>query len=71
MINYNSIAKDVEPKKQKLRGAEERLESTMASLAVVKARLAEVMERIDALEAKYTEAASRKEELTNEGELTI
>jgi dynein heavy chain, axonemal len=66
MYTYFFVAKNVEPKKAKLREAQESLDATMASLALVKARLKGVEDKIAELEAGFNAANGEKERLAKE-----
>ena len=66
MYKYYHVARDVEPKKQALAGAEAELEVVMAALKEKQAILKEVEDRIEALEANYTGAITKKESLQKE-----
>uniref|UniRef100_A0A4W3IMR6 Dynein axonemal heavy chain 1 n=1 Tax=Callorhinchus milii TaxID=7868 RepID=A0A4W3IMR6_CALMI len=68
MHKYHFIAKAVEPKRQALLEAQEDLAVTQQILEEAKARLAGVEDGIAALEAKYLDCVSKKEELENKCE---
>mgnify|MGYP000067473068 CR=1 FL=1 len=63
MYKYYHVARDVEPKKKRLREAQETLDKTLAKLNEAKARLKAVMDRLDELERNFNEAMARKEQL--------
>jgi len=56
MHTYYHVARNVEPKRQKLAAAQATLDVTMAKLAIVKASLAEVEAKIATLEANFKKA---------------
>ncbi len=62
-FKYHTVAKEVEPKKQALRAAEESLAVTMATLEDAKQRLSAVNERLSQLEANFSKSNAEKEEL--------
>eukprot|EP01028_Stygiella_incarcerata_P009150 TRINITY_DN426_c0_g1_i1.p1 TRINITY_DN426_c0_g1~~TRINITY_DN426_c0_g1_i1.p1 ORF type:complete len:4140 (-),score=1088.60 TRINITY_DN426_c0_g1_i1:191-12610(-) len=63
MVKYHHVSRAVEPKRQRLAGAEKELNETMARLEDARARLKDVEERIADLEAKYDSAVKKKDEL--------
>eukprot|EP01029_Cantina_marsupialis_P009143 TRINITY_DN2137_c0_g4_i1.p1 TRINITY_DN2137_c0_g4~~TRINITY_DN2137_c0_g4_i1.p1 ORF type:complete len:4119 (-),score=1448.16 TRINITY_DN2137_c0_g4_i1:93-12449(-) len=63
MHKYHHVAKAVEPKKQKLREAQESLDKTMAALNDAKGRLKAVQDKIGELEEQYSKAVGEKERL--------
>lgn len=63
MHKYHFVAKNVEPKRQKLKQAQEELAETQRILDAAKSRLQEVQEGIATLQAKYEECVRKKEEL--------
>ncbi|XP_059505480.1 dynein axonemal heavy chain 1 [Stegostoma tigrinum] len=68
MHKYHFIAKAVEPKRQALREAQEDLDITQKILEEAKSRLEDVELGIAALEAKYLDCITKKEELENKCE---
>lgn len=56
----------VEPKRQALRGAQEELAATMASLAEAQAKLKAVEEKINLLTSQFEEAMAKKEALAKQ-----
>ncbi|GIQ91055.1 dynein heavy chain, partial [Kipferlia bialata] len=66
MDKYHHVAKNVEPKRQKLAAAKVELAETQASLAETQAKLEAVMGSIAALEAHFAEQLARKEELARQ-----
>ncbi|XP_067907506.1 dynein axonemal heavy chain 1 [Heterodontus francisci] len=68
MHKYHFIAKAVEPKRQALREAQEDLDVTQKILEEAKSRLAGVELGIAALETKYLDCVTKKEELENKCE---
>ncbi|XXQ30104.1 AAA+ ATPase domain-containing protein [Plasmodiophora brassicae] len=66
MFTYDTVAKNVEPKRIALRAAEQELERVNAALAEAVARLQSVEGRIAALEANYMAAVQKKEALASE-----
>ncbi|KAK3096562.1 hypothetical protein FSP39_001310 [Pinctada imbricata] len=63
MHKYHFVAKNVEPKRQALKQAQEELAETQRILDAAKSRLQEVQEGIATLQAKYEECVRKKEEL--------
>jgi dynein axonemal heavy chain len=63
MYNYYHVSREVEPKRQRLRDAEQVLDVVMTALKEAKAKLQMVMERIATLETNYEKAVTQKEEL--------
>uniref|UniRef100_UPI00398EE5C8 dynein axonemal heavy chain 1 isoform X2 n=1 Tax=Pristiophorus japonicus TaxID=55135 RepID=UPI00398EE5C8 len=68
MHKYHFIAKAVEPKRQALHEAQADLDMTQKILEEAKRRLEEVENGIAALEAKYLDYVTKKEELENKCE---
>ncbi|CBZ56170.1 Dynein heavy chain 1, axonemal, related [Neospora caninum Liverpool] len=64
MVCYYNVAKAVEPKRAKLRQAEEELRVTTHNLNVAKARLQEVESKIARLAEEFAVAMQKKEQLT-------
>ena len=56
----------VEPKREQLRGAEEKLKSAEDQLAEKKAVLQEVLDLLNKLESDYNKARKEKEDLENQ-----
>ncbi|KAL1764434.1 dynein heavy chain 1, axonemal, partial [Sigmodon hispidus] len=63
MHKYHFVAKDVEPKRQALREAQDDLEVTQRILEEAKQHLREVEDGIAMMQAKYRECVAKKEEL--------
>ena len=63
MHKYDKVAKEVEPKRQALRAAQEELDVLTQRLNKLRAQLKAVEDKIAELEAKFTEAVAKKEEL--------
>lgn len=61
---YYHVAKNVAPKREKLKEAQQSLEKTMKALEEAKARLKGVEDSIAELERQFKESESKKEELT-------
>ena len=68
MHKYHNVAKNVEPKRIKLREASEKLEIVKKQLAAAKARLTEVQDRIADMEAKFTAMVAKKKQLEDKAE---
>lgn len=66
MHTYYFIARDVEPKRQKLASAQTELDETNASLAAAQHSLAEVTKKLNDLEVAFDEAISTKQRLEGE-----
>jgi dynein heavy chain, axonemal len=69
MHTYYFVAKNVEPKKAKLREAQASLDATMEKLTAVKARLKEVLDKLAELERNLANANAEKERLEKEAAL--
>lgn len=63
MVVYDRVAKNIEPKKQALREAEESLATTMNQLAVKKAALQAVLDRVAGLQRTLRETEAKKADL--------
>ena len=68
MHKYHHVAKNVEPKRQRLAQAKEELAVTMAQLDNAKARLKEVKDRIAEMQAKFDAMVSKKQQLEDKAE---
>ena len=68
MFTYHHVAKAVEPKRQKLRAAEEELEISNAKLAKAQAQLKEVNDKIAKLEADFDAAMAKKDQLEKDSD---
>ena len=68
MHTYYFVAKEVEPKKAKLKGAQEELAETNAMLAAAQKKLKAVNDKIAALEASLKAAEDKMEQLNNDVE---
>ncbi|CAD7963334.1 unnamed protein product [Amoebophrya sp. A120] len=68
MYKYHHVAKAVEPKRQKLRGAEEELAVGQAKLAKAQAELAEVNQKIAKLESEFSGAVAKKDQLERDSD---
>ena len=68
MHKYDKVAKEVEPKRQALRAAQEELDVLTQRLNKLRAQLKAVEDKIAELEAKFTEAVAKKEELAQKVE---
>jgi len=60
---YDRVAKVVAPKKERLKGAESELETTMAQLNQKRAELKAVEERLANLKQSFAEMTEKKEKL--------
>lgn len=63
MYKYHFVAQGVAPKRARLKEAEDELSVVMAQLAVAKATLKEVNDRLESLEKAYNEAVEKKDML--------
>lgn len=70
MFTYYHVARDVEPKRQRLAQASETLKKTEAELAEAQAKLQAVLDRLADLEAKYNKAVAEKDRLAKQVEMT-
>eukprot|EP00911_Craspedida_sp_UC1_P001417 UC1_evm1s1067 len=68
MHKYHNVAKNVEPKRIKLKEANEKLEVVKAQLAAAKERLREVQDRIADMEAKFEAMVTKKQQLEDKAE---
>lgn len=68
MDKYHHISKMVAPKREALRVANESLQVTMTQLAAAKAKLEEVTEQINTLEANFAAMVSKKKQLEDKAE---
>uniref|UniRef100_A0A8D3C1H3 Dynein, axonemal, heavy chain 1 n=1 Tax=Scophthalmus maximus TaxID=52904 RepID=A0A8D3C1H3_SCOMX len=66
---YHFVAKNVEPKRQALKGAQDDLAETQLILDDAKGKLAEVEGGIATLQAKYQDCLAKKDELDNKYQL--
>ena len=71
MYTYYFVAKNVEPKKAKLKEAQDSLAVTMEKLAGVQASLKAVMDKVAQLERDLKAANDKKEELAREVALAV
>ncbi|KAI9004259.1 dynein heavy chain and region D6 of dynein motor-domain-containing protein [Gaertneriomyces semiglobifer] len=70
METYGNIFRQVAPKREKLRLAQETLEKKQKSLREAKAKLQEIQDKLVELKAQYDEKVSLKEKLRQDSELT-
>ncbi|KAJ3195453.1 Dynein heavy chain 2, axonemal [Irineochytrium annulatum] len=70
METYGIIYRQVAPKKEKLRSAQETLEKKQKSLREAKAKLQEIQEKLIELKDQYDEKVSLKEKLRQDSEQT-
>ena len=68
MHKYHFVARAVEPKRQALAAASAELAETMKILNSAKARLKQVMDKLDGLEKSFNEAVTKKEQLAKDVE---
>ena len=68
MHKYHFVARAVEPKRQALAAASAELAETMKILNSAKARLKQVMDKLDGLEKSFNEAVSKKKQLAKDVE---
>lgn len=64
MEKYYWVSRSVEPKRERLRGAQETLDVTMKNLAVQRAKMAEIEANIQEMEKNYSVSVAKKEELS-------
>ncbi|KAF4751899.1 Dynein heavy chain 1, axonemal, partial [Perkinsus olseni] len=69
MFKYNTVSKAVEPKRIKLREAEEELKVTMQRLDEAQEKLAQVNARIAKLEADYNAAVEKQQQLQHDSHM--
>ncbi|KAF4673078.1 Dynein heavy chain 1, axonemal [Perkinsus chesapeaki] len=69
MFKYNTVSKAVEPKRVKLREAEEELKVTMERLDEAQEKLAQVNARIAKLEADYSAAVEKQQQLQHDSHM--
>jgi tetrahydromethanopterin S-methyltransferase subunit G len=60
------LLRNVEPKRQRLRESTQTLEKVNAELALTKAELQKVVNRLSELEEKFNNAVAEKDRLTNQ-----
>ncbi|KAJ3217500.1 Dynein heavy chain 2, axonemal [Dinochytrium kinnereticum] len=70
METYGIIFRQVAPKKEKLRSAQETLEKKQKSLREAKAKLQEIQDKLIELKVQYDEKVSLKEKLRQDSEQT-
>ncbi|CAM9519636.1 unnamed protein product, partial [Chrysoparadoxa australica] len=66
---YTTIAKEVAPKRARLKEAQELLATKQAGLAAAQTALAEVIAKVDGLKARYDESVGQKNALMEESQL--
>jgi len=71
MVTYDRVAKNVEPKKMALKGAEEKLSGAQQTLQEKQSQLREVEERVAGLNNKLQSTLKKKEDLENQKNLTV
>ena len=71
MVTYDRVAKNIEPKKEKLAGAEAALARTNEQLSRKKASLQEVLDRVAELQATLRATMSKKAELEAQAQKTV
>jgi len=71
MNTYDRVAKNVEPKRQALKGAEEKLANAQATLLQKQAELRAVEERVARLNNTLTTTLKKKESLEQQKQLTV
>ena len=69
MHKYHHVARAVEPKRQKLLGAQTELEATMIILNKAQAELKAVMDKLERLEKEFNAAVAKKDALATEVEM--
>ncbi|KAJ3091962.1 Dynein heavy chain 2, axonemal [Quaeritorhiza haematococci] len=70
MESYGNIYRQVAPKKEKLRIAQENLEKKQTSMREAKAKLQEIQDKLVELQTQYDEKVTEKEKLRQESEET-
>lgn len=70
MESYGNISRQVAPKKEKLRIAQEALEKKQKSLKEAKQKLQEIQDKLGELKTQYDDKVSLKEKLRQESEQT-
>ena len=68
MYTYNQVAKQVEPKRQALAGAQATLDKTMGELKEAQTKLKRVEDKIAQLESELTKAIDKKKDLAKQVE---
>lgn len=63
---YGRVAKDVAPKRAKLKAAQQNLAKKQAALKTAQDALAEVLAKVQALRDKYNESTMKKKDLEDE-----
>jgi len=71
MITYDKVAKDVEPKRNALKAAEEKLNGAQTMLKEKQAQLKEVEDRVANLNANLQATLKKKEDLEKSKEMTV
>ena len=71
MHKYHHVARAVEPKRQKLLGAQKELEATMEILNKAQSELKAVMDKLERLEKEFNAAVTKKDELAKEVEMCV
>merc|ERR1719281_465720 len=66
MYKYHWVARAVEPKRQRLREAEEEYEATKAKLRQAQENLGNAIAKVQRLEAEFGEAVAKQEELARQ-----
>ncbi|GIM07381.1 hypothetical protein Vretimale_11536 [Volvox reticuliferus] len=66
METYGYVAKDVAPKRAKLKAAQDNLAKKQSALALAQEQLAVVLAKVQALKTRYDESISRKQALEEE-----
>jgi dynein heavy chain len=65
---YSRVAREIEPKKEKLKGAEASLAEADGKLAVARAELKEVMDKVAMLESQLATAKAKSEQLVRDAD---
>jgi dynein heavy chain len=66
---YSTVARDVAPKRERLKGAQELLAQKQANLKAAQEALAEVVAKVDSLKQRYDESVSQKNDLMQESQM--
>ena len=66
MFIYGNVAKEVAPKRAKLKAAQEALEKKQAALTEARAQLKEVLDKVQALKDTYEASTAKKQALEDE-----
>ena len=65
MDKFHHVSRSIEPKRQALESSTAELKVTMDGLAITKAKLQEVVDKLDRLDSEYKEAIRKQQELAD------